>query len=122
MIGSFSNALLGAFDLCGCERLSFRFSFSFLLGELGDFPIVRTEKKGAWDLNNSVGSVEVGVVLVRIERTRMFLAMVVFQRHVGCADCPGGGGDEGRVGASESGHVVVVVVEVQRIQFRMCIV
>ena len=46
-----------------------------------------------------------GATLVGIERGGMFLAMVVFQRHVGFTDCPGGRGGEGGVGARESVHI-----------------
>ena len=87
--------------------MSFRFSFGLLLGELGMFPFFgsKSERLGNW--NNSVRSVEVSPIAVGIESTGVFLAVVVFQRHVGCADCPRGRGDEGGVGASESGHVVL---------------
>lgn len=75
-----------------------------------------------WDLNFSVGTVEGGVALVGKERTGVRLAMVVCQTSVGCASIPGDGeGDGGRLGACESGHLVVVV-EVQRNQFWMCVV
>ena len=83
--------------------------FGLLLGELGMFPFFGSKSERLGNRNNSVRSVEVSPIVVGIESTGVFLAVVVFQRHVGCADCPRGRGDEGGVGASENGHFVVGV-------------
>ena len=106
-LGGFINSGFETLDLGRREGNAVGFSFTLFLDKLCDLPFVTAKSERTWNVNRTIGSVEVGILRVGVERTGVFLAVVVFQRHVGCADCPRGRGDEGGVGASENGHFVV---------------
>ena len=106
-LGGFIDGGFETLDLGRREGDAVSFGFTLFLDKLCDLPFITTRSEGTWNVNRTIGSVEVGILRVGVERTGVFLAMVIFQRHIGCADCPRGRGDEGGVGASESGHVVL---------------
>jgi len=107
-LGGFINSGFETLDLGRRERNAVGFGFTLFLDKLCDLPVVTTKSERTWNVNRTIGSVEVGILGVGVERTGVFLAVVIFQRHIGFTDCPRGRGDEGGVGTSENGHFLLV--------------